>query len=263
MFKKTLKDILRPLWHQKLNLQIKYDCYNKKNQNNLIKLNGKHLNERCFIIGNGPSLNVRDLELLKSEVTFAANRIYVLYDKTEWRPTYYFCQDPTVIRANIEEIKQNVKGIKLIKPIGYNKFKDKEAICFNIDYSDYNNNREPRFGEEIPKYVFDGYTVTYSMIQFAAYMGFKEIYLLGVDFNYSSDNTKIEESSYADKRMYDANKIGANPNLEYNLRAFTSARNYLKEHNIKIYNTTRGGKLEVFERKDFDKVIRGNLDDNK
>lgn len=36
--------------------------------------------------------------------------------------------------------------------------------------------------------------------------------------------------------------------------AYNSAKRYAEEHNIQIYNATRGGKLEVFERKHFDSI---------
>ena len=51
----------------------------------------KHKNERVFILGNGPSLNETDLNLLEKENTIAMNRISMIYDKYKyWRPTYYF-----------------------------------------------------------------------------------------------------------------------------------------------------------------------------
>ena len=34
----------------------------------LKEFKNKYINERCFIIGNGPSLNVEDLEKLKNEI---------------------------------------------------------------------------------------------------------------------------------------------------------------------------------------------------
>ena len=53
-----------------------------------------------------------------------------------------------------------------------------------------------------------GYTVTYAMLQIACYMGFKEIYLIGVDHsrldmhfteNYFDKNTKIYPCIYGDR----------------------------------------------------------------
>lgn len=249
------KKLLRPIWHKKLELTVKRNCYNKKNQNRILMFKNKHVGKRCFIIGNGPSLTLDDLNNIKNEVTFASNRIYVLYDKTEWRPTYYFCQDSTVLRKNINEIRTQVQGTKFIKPVGHNKYLDNKAICFNVDYTDYQNDQPPRFSEDLSVCAYDGYTVTYSMLQFAVYMGFKEIYLLGVDFNYSTTNKTIEKSSYADTRMYNKDKIGSSPNLEYNLKAFESAKNFADKNNIKIFNATRGGKLEVFPRIDLEGIL--------
>ena len=37
--------------------------------------------------------------------------------------------------------------------------------------------------------------------------------------------------------------------------AYEKAKLYADEHGIKIYNATRGGRLEVFERVDFDSVF--------
>ena len=59
------------------------------------KFKNIHSGERCFIIGNGPSLNADDLDKLAEQgyVTFAFNRIYHIFDQTDWRPTYYMSQD--------------------------------------------------------------------------------------------------------------------------------------------------------------------------
>ena len=44
------------------------------------------------------------------------------------------------------------------------------------------------------------------------------------------------------------------------LKAYQKAKQYAETHGIKIYNATRGGKLEVFERVDFDSLFeKGEL----
>lgn len=52
-------------------------------------------------------------------------------------------------------------------------------------------------------------------------------------------------------------KQPVNLNVEYNVRAYKSARLYAENHGIKIYNATRGGELEVFERVNFDDIFGG------
>ena len=57
----------------------------------------KHIGKRVFLIGNGPSLNKTNLDLLANEYTIAMNRIPLLYKNTIWRPTYYiFCSSNCV-----------------------------------------------------------------------------------------------------------------------------------------------------------------------
>jgi hypothetical protein len=93
------------------------------------------------------------------------------------------------------------------------------------------------------------------MIQFAAYMGFKEIYLIGVDCNYSAGNDVITEKSYFNPRLFNNNRSYAPPEVDTNLLAYARAREVCDKRGIKIYNATRGGKLEAFERADLDSVL--------
>ena len=93
------------------------------------------------------------------------------------------------------------------------------------------------------------------MIQFAAYMGFKEIYLIGVDCNYSGNNSVITPESYFDARLFNSNRDYAAPEVDTNLLAYARAKEVCDKQGIKIYNATRGGKLEIFERADLDKVL--------
>ena len=55
----------------------------------LRSLHNIHRGKRIFIIGNGPSLNRTPLEKLEGEFTFGVNRIYMLFDRIKWRPTFY------------------------------------------------------------------------------------------------------------------------------------------------------------------------------
>ncbi len=72
----------------------------------------RYQGERCFIIGNGPSLNDLDLSKLAKEYTFGMNKIYLLYDRIDWRPSFYTLLDwrvgPSVI-PHITELADSVK----------------------------------------------------------------------------------------------------------------------------------------------------------
>ena len=45
------------------------------------------------------------------------------------------------------------------------------------------------------------------------------------------------------------------PEVERFELGYQAAEAYAKEHQIKIYNATRGGKLEIFERVEFDSLF--------
>ena len=75
--------------------------------------------KRCFIIGNGPSLNKLDLTKLKDEFTFGVNAIYTNYDKMGFLPVYFlFCETsriaPTVDMI-FDETIANGEKIEWIK----------------------------------------------------------------------------------------------------------------------------------------------------
>jgi hypothetical protein len=247
----------------RLTRQIKINLFPlSKNASTLIKLKNKHSNMRCFIIGNGPSLKTEDLDKLQNEITFAFNRIYYLFERTDWRPTYYCSEDEKTIFKSKEEIN-NLKIEKKFFPVNFPwdykiNFQNANYYIFKLGDSKV----EPKFSEDIVNGIFWGNTVAYTAIQIAVYMGIKEIYLLGIDHHFSKmENDKgeivIDEAAkdyFTEKYNNDKDDLYI-PNVEISTRAFTAARKYADDHNIKIYNATRGGKLEVFERVDFDKII--------
>jgi hypothetical protein len=239
----------------KIKYTLIYTKYNKK----LKKFKDIHKGERCFIIGNGPSLKIEDLDKLKNEYTFAANKIYVAFEETDWRPTYYCIQDFRLIMLEFESITQKTDAkFKFIagNPLILKNIHLNDWIYFFIDNRSpfYLHARYPSFSEDISRQIFEGSTVTYANIQLAVYMGFKEIYLLGVDHNYSMDSGS--KNYFSDKYMANRNWAEYNPpHTEYSTLAYEAARQYAEHNAIKIYNATRGGKLEVFERVNFDKII--------
>lgn len=241
---------------------IIYIKYNKK----LKALKNIHKGSRCFIIGNGPSLLMTDLDKLKNEYTFASNKIFLAFEDTEWRPTYYCVLDTKLILHEYESIiKETEASIKFMSGNGFIIKKGflPDWLYFYLKLKRFYPNK-PLFSENISKVIYEGYTVTYANIQLAVYMGFKEIYLLGVDNTYSlskyHDGTitrKEIKNHFSDKYMKNLEfGIQTNlPRLDYTTLAYQAAKDYTDSHGIKILNATRGGELEVFERVDLDSLI--------
>ena len=234
-----------------------------------------HKGQRCFIIGNGPSLIPEDLNLIKDEISFASNRIYDIYSYTEWKPTYYAVQDIYVLEEISEEIQKEENASlkrfiignrkKIISPQMLN---DEKNIFYYLDFkiSEFDS---IKFSSDVAKKVHNGGTVTYMLLQLACYMGFKEIYLLGVDNNYGmlTDsegriNTDLHvQNHFKQAKAYKklrSNNIDPKDLTYISTKAYEAAQEYTDQNGIKIYNCTRGGKLEVFERVKLEDVIMSN-----
>lgn len=218
----------------------------------------KHNGERCFIIATGPSLTISDLEMLKGEHTFAMNSIKKLYDSTDFRPTYYGIQDRDVYNAMQDVIvaTKDEEQISFVADILDDYFDVPEQFVrfpYDGEYHLYNGKLgvpNAKFSDDAYAVVYDGYSITYSLIEIAVYMGFKEIYLLGCDCSWrKGEKNHIVESGFFDKNAL------SNPVRQR--VAYKFALDYANENGIKIYNATRGGDLETFERVNLDEVVKG------
>ena len=129
-------------------------------------------------------------------------------------------------------------------------------ICINGQYHYYEYLYEPgnfftRFSKNAYAMLYDGYSITYTLIELAIYMGFTEIFLLGCDSTYSADKSKqhfIESGQYDPEEL----RITATDRLTV---AYQNAKRYAEKHGVKIFNATRGGVLEVFQRVNLDDVL--------
>lgn len=71
----------------------------------LSNLRNIHKDSRTFIIGSGPSLRIEDLDKLKYKITFACNKLYIAFEKTDWRPNYLSVIDNLVAKNCTDKLK--------------------------------------------------------------------------------------------------------------------------------------------------------------
>ena len=233
------------------------------------KYHNIHKGEKCVIVGNGPSLRVEDLEKLYTlEIpTFACNRIYKIFPETCWRPTFFFITDELLLEGYKDELDGVPADHRFFPESFRNKLNNGVFFYPGPEYYDYE--KESRFSLDASKGVYGGGTVTYEMMQFAYYMGFSEIYLIGVDFSYAVNNPLNSqtysfegENNYFIKDYLKPGEVAAIPNINANLLAYHAAREAASENGFSIYNATRGGKLEVFQRVDLDELFRNWSENN-
>lgn len=202
---------------------------------------------RIFLIGNGKSLNKTPLDLLKGEDTFALNAIDLIYDKTDWRPTYYFCMDVNPNDRHRWQAIENNLGCK--KVFLYDLWRDR--------FSGDNITWLPRCKKHHPFPVYSqnamqewhlptictAHGSMNPMMQLAYTMGYDEIYLVGVDM-FASKHDHFDERYPAFWVWQERNKI------EQHIHEVAK-----KSCPIPIYNATVGGFLEVYPRVDIFKLL--------
>lgn len=218
----------------------------------LKSLKDKHRGERCFIIATGPSLTIEDLEKLHGETTFSMNSICLAFDETDWRPTYFGIQDRNVLERLRDRIERLESECVFIGDNIAGEIPGKENhYVFPLNLMNHrmaHKKYHSKFSADSFSVVYSGYSITYSLLQIAVYMGFKEIYLLGADCSYPEKGKHhFKEYGHIDPSFREAR--------EQMIAAYKVAKTFADEHGIKIFNATRGGALEVFERVNLDEVL--------
>ncbi len=230
----------------------------------------RHRGRRCFIIGNGPSLNRHDLNLLKDEMSFGVNGIFYKTDEMGFRPTYYLVEDSHVVADNLERINAFEVEQKFFPADYRDKLEGGENVAFfhmNTDFyrASGPNYRTPRFSLDAAQRLYCGQSVTYINLQLAFYMGFTEVYLIGMDFSYTIPASAIIEgrsitSTEDDPNHFHPDYFGTgkkwhDPQLDQVRKCYEYAKKIFEEQDRCIYNASKGGKLEVFPRVEYDRLF--------
>lgn len=217
-----------------------------------------HDGESCFIVATGPSLKMDDLNLINRNkiITISMNSIWKAFDSTKWRPTYYMTQDPKCYVKDKAVLQMEKTGIRRMFLADTNDDywrKEKPRTDFLVYHLHCNNSEfhHPKFSDDLSRRAYDAATITYICIQMAVYMGFKRIFLLGVDFSSAKDSGSKMYGHFCKEK--DTPSIGYTNIVRL---GYESARRYADEHGVCIYNATRGGYLEIFDRVDFDSLFR-------
>ena len=234
------------------------------------KLKNKFKGKRCFIVGNGPSLNKLDLSKLDNEYSFAVNPIYYKTREMGYKPTFYTVEDVHVIKDNLKEINEYQCDYMFLPSNGKSQFKKGDNRYFvNLDYSFYVSTstyfESPRFSQDCSEEIFCGQSVTIINLQLAYYLGFTEVYLIGMDFNYDIPESakvvgNVIESTEDDANHFHPDYFGKgkkwhDPKLHNVMKSYKLAKLMYEIDGRKIYNATAGGKLDLFDRVDFNSLF--------
>jgi glycosyltransferase involved in cell wall biosynthesis len=250
--------------------KLGYPTSPSEDRERLDRLRNCHEGERVFILGNGPSLVKCDLNKLGSEFTFGVNKIHLLFDQIDWRPNFYtlldwkmgasVAQDLAVDDETIRFFPERFRG--MLPTTSQTYWYTTRPMGIHID-----DQFEPNAVRGIPSKG----TVLVTAIQQAFFLGFRDIYLIGVDAayqipesviqsgpDYFGTGTKLHLESTADD---DANHFAANyfgtgdrwhdPNVAEMRRMFLRMRKGVERHGGRLVNATVGGELDELPRVNF------------
>lgn len=253
----------------------------------LILNNKKHKNihqgKRCFILGSSPSIKNENIKTLKNEIVFGLNNFYVHEDfatiidsdvakyylvapihppQTEQEWLKWFSDMEKHLPVSIEiffglnKYKYNIKYI-IDK---YDLFKKHKINWYFAGIESYRYYKDKINNIELDNMIWTASTAsTYALIS-AIYMGFSEIYLLGVDCNY------ICQSKEENYRFYKnaIHQVDEQKRMNYcqSDRIFGTARIFLEKeiiarniYDTKIYNCSSDSLLDMFEKKQLKDIL--------
>lgn len=215
-----------------------------------------HRGQRCFIIGNGPSLKQTDLKKLKNEYTFGMNRIYLGFPEMGFQTTYFL----TINSLVIEQCAEDIRRLSMPRFVCWRSRRViGTAPDLNFLHTTYNG---AKFAFDARGRLWEGATVTYVALQLAYHMGFSQVILIGVDHNYSAQgkpNTTVV-SQGEDKDHFHSDYFGKGfrwqlPDLETSERSYRMARQAYERDGRQVLDATIGGKLTVFPKVDYESLF--------
>ncbi len=252
---------------------------------------GTHVGETCIVVGNGPSVTPCDLDAVMDSgiPSFGANRVSDLFESSRWRPTYLCAMEHGFLnkadgREGIAEFVRSLDGTGVGHVFlneehipGMGGYKSNLVSFVRCPLSPLYSTCLMPFSDDARSYVADLGSVTHFSIQLACFMGFATIYLLGVDNTYRKymgldgmfhvENERPSHaagiSAVADdtaaervpRSAFEAYRMGGFADMRKADIGYLMCKEWAAAHDVKIYNATRGGALEVFERVDLDEVL--------
>ena len=239
----------------------------------------RYKGERCFCIGNGPSLKDTPLHLLNNEYTFGLNRIAKIYPMTTWRPSFYVNVTIAVMDGGwASDAKEAMKDTPSF--VGYGNLPyvmDSDAghitippHIFPISISEQVRHGKPYLGawsydiaENISKYG----SSMLSVMQVAVYMGFNPLIMVGCDLRWDAfDYHEDKDPNHFSDDYWGRMNLGGKeiPVTPHQAKRYTDdarashilAKMACDEVGVKIYNATIGGELEIYPRVDFMQIVQ-------
>ncbi len=241
------------------------------------ELRDRHKGERCFIVANGPSALSQDLTRLRGETVFSVSNGYLHRGYEVMRPRYHCVPQLTYgtvteqdALAWFTEMHAHIGGAELFLSLTEEPLVRTHGLFAGrtIRYLALQESFDQLRERSIPdlcKLVPGVQSVPVMALMIAMYMGFREIFLLGVDH----DHFRTGEYRYAFEPKAVKGKdlsVGADGKVITSLyddfqamaklwREYRVLREIAAENGVRIVNASAGGALDEFPRVKLEDVL--------
>jgi len=217
---------------------------------------------RAFLLGNGPSLRDLDLGRLAGEDVCVVNMgvralenglpnvaIHVVIDKNR----YLRFADEIEDFASRYGIPLRFFGIWVKSTWRRRRIRAQEPYYLFLERRRY---LETGFREAPQRGYGNCGTVIITALQILYYLGYREVYVAGVDLNYSGEQTYFYDLGSAD-RVHEADPLvqQRRPLMNEADAEFALALAAYERDGRKLVNVGAGGKLAALPREDYNQVL--------
>jgi len=196
-------------------------------------LKNKEKGKDIYILANAPSVKNHNLSLLKDKITIGMNANPLLEQEFGFISPYYIVSDLRFI--NHPEKKK--MATEMLNPT--------TKRIFRYELKDYDENVKNEtfyvkaigkngFSFDLKRGYFFGFTTTMLALQLAAYLGAKNIYLLGMDLKYSKKAARF----YKEKNVQEFD-----PFTSFQIWNVRNAYLELEKIGIRLYNCSKNSLL--------------------
>lgn len=217
------------------------------------KLKSIHKGETAYLIGNGPSVDIRDLEELNGRITFCCNRFYLSYKDHSFRPMYTVCADAQMLEDFGKEICYESAGKVFLCSDKMQCTRDNSCWIY---LKPCNVIRFQKLQEGV---LHTGATLL-AALQIGHHMGINKFILYGVDhdFKFSSkvgNSELVEGEGNHFIKNYRGGKAWMKPEAELIEMSFAEFDRLLRAEGGFIMNASRKSKLPNIERISFENAL--------
>lgn len=215
-----------------------------------------HKGKRCFIVGSANSLSRHDLSLLAGEYVFASGRSANALQTHGISPTFCVAEREDMANDNGQAVAPCDAGLKFLPASPERSTHDDKVISFPINTGIFNQNSPyygvPRFSTDPSKVVYLGCPAVFNALQFAFFMGFTEVYIIGVETEPEVRHSQFNLGHAGATQDSSA----ACPSFSQVEMGYLQAKLAFDAVGRKLYNATIGAGSGILPRADFDALFQ-------